>query len=303
MFCEKCGTRLPDDAVFCENCGNKVSQESYIPPQFQEPETEPQPVEKKSSGGIGKLILTVLLLAVLAGGGYLIWHIFFEVHDPGYIPGPYPGNNTASVTENTNQDVTVTDVPQSEPVVIPDTPQSEPASDNPVPDNPVVTEPANPGNDVPGFPDVPQGTEHSYSDYSTTQKPGYDEFSWLAGDYFFSYDKVTDTGLLLGGWKAMLRYPMYGSDLANLNLDVNQDGTVSGTLTGNVFVDMEGNFSENMYTLEMSGVLMDGYLTLTDHDKLYISIDDFREHDGMQYAMGTGETTSGTEVTVLLMRP
>lgn len=27
MFCEKCGTKLSDNAIFCENCGNKISGE------------------------------------------------------------------------------------------------------------------------------------------------------------------------------------------------------------------------------------------------------------------------------------
>ena len=28
MFCTKCGTKLPDEALFCTNCGNKVSDEA-----------------------------------------------------------------------------------------------------------------------------------------------------------------------------------------------------------------------------------------------------------------------------------
>lgn len=33
MFCNKCGTQLPDDSVFCMKCGNSLSSESHIPAQ------------------------------------------------------------------------------------------------------------------------------------------------------------------------------------------------------------------------------------------------------------------------------
>ena len=30
MFCEKCGTKLEDDAVFCTNCGAKIGEENSV---------------------------------------------------------------------------------------------------------------------------------------------------------------------------------------------------------------------------------------------------------------------------------
>ena len=40
MFCNHCGTRIPDDAVFCGNCGAKIEpkqQERQTPPQQERP--------------------------------------------------------------------------------------------------------------------------------------------------------------------------------------------------------------------------------------------------------------------------
>ena len=28
MFCDKCGNRLPENALFCDKCGNKVAAEA-----------------------------------------------------------------------------------------------------------------------------------------------------------------------------------------------------------------------------------------------------------------------------------
>ena len=31
MFCEKCGTKLPDTAEFCTNCGTRISDSKETP--------------------------------------------------------------------------------------------------------------------------------------------------------------------------------------------------------------------------------------------------------------------------------
>jgi len=41
MFCQKCGTKLPDDSKFCQKCGAKLATESAI--------QKPQEVAETSS--------------------------------------------------------------------------------------------------------------------------------------------------------------------------------------------------------------------------------------------------------------
>lgn len=51
MFCKKCGTQIPDDAVFCPGCGQKVAEEQVpqtpvqpqVQPQVQQPVQQPAP--------------------------------------------------------------------------------------------------------------------------------------------------------------------------------------------------------------------------------------------------------------------
>lgn len=58
MFCMKCGTQLPDDAMFCYKCGNKIN----ISPVASETEKVPEvkntkPEQEKNSYRIGNKIV------------------------------------------------------------------------------------------------------------------------------------------------------------------------------------------------------------------------------------------------------
>ena len=75
MFCQKCGTQLPEGANICPNCGNVINEQAQYqqappqyqqappqyqqaPPQYQQPYQ--QPVQQKSKLAAG-------LLAILIG--------------------------------------------------------------------------------------------------------------------------------------------------------------------------------------------------------------------------------------------
>lgn len=93
MFCSKCGVNLPDDAIVCYKCAtptilsfqNQPQQvqplEQKLPPQTHKTVVQnPRPVIVKNSSGLGAAFFTVLLLALLAGGGFL-WYQQNKEHE------------------------------------------------------------------------------------------------------------------------------------------------------------------------------------------------------------------------------
>lgn len=61
MFCEKCGTKVKEDAVFCQNCGTSFLNNQHI----QAPII---PTENRSSWTMGRIVKGVLIAAVVVVG-------------------------------------------------------------------------------------------------------------------------------------------------------------------------------------------------------------------------------------------
>lgn len=73
MFCNNCGTQLPDGALFCPNCGNKFEtvntpQPEYQQPEFQQPAyqepTYTQPAPQNNGDDTSILVFGILALAI-----------------------------------------------------------------------------------------------------------------------------------------------------------------------------------------------------------------------------------------------
>lgn len=66
MFCGKCGTELPDNAMFCQNCGNPVND--AIRAEKGAPKRGKPAKTKKRSPGM-KVLTVVLVVVLVLGGG------------------------------------------------------------------------------------------------------------------------------------------------------------------------------------------------------------------------------------------
>ena len=68
MFCVKCGSQLPDGALFCGDCGNKIGESAEVVNVV--PTIESAPVEKPKSskkklaiiGGVAVVIIAIALI-------------------------------------------------------------------------------------------------------------------------------------------------------------------------------------------------------------------------------------------------
>lgn len=103
MFCQNCGTKLPDDSVFCPSCGNRVKAapapevRSAVTRNIRE---EAPPPRKKSGGGFFKLIGILTVLAALGYGLLFVIGLFQENTPPVNNNNP-PANTTAANSQNT----------------------------------------------------------------------------------------------------------------------------------------------------------------------------------------------------------
>ena len=72
MFCPKCGSRLPDDAVFCGRCGTEIRTKDYY---RDEPEMSRTPKKSRRKKNRLPLVILILLLPVLAAAAFLYWQV------------------------------------------------------------------------------------------------------------------------------------------------------------------------------------------------------------------------------------
>lgn len=86
MFCENCGNKLPDDALFCDACGHKVSmpnepsgqqpaQQQYQPVNqsaMQGGQIPQKPVERKPMSSVTKILIAEAALFVVLAGVFLL---------------------------------------------------------------------------------------------------------------------------------------------------------------------------------------------------------------------------------------
>ena len=91
MFCNKCGSQVPDGMNFCNNCGNPMAnaapqapqQPMYQQPPMQQPMyqppvapiEQPEPPKKKNTGLIIGIVAGVLAVIVAA---VLVWGLAFD---------------------------------------------------------------------------------------------------------------------------------------------------------------------------------------------------------------------------------
>lgn len=91
MNCPSCGANVSDGAKFCPKCGTRINaagtpggpagrkqQPKPVPPK-QQPKTAPQgkpPKQKKSKNGLIAVLVTVLVLALCACGGYVGYRLY-----------------------------------------------------------------------------------------------------------------------------------------------------------------------------------------------------------------------------------
>ena len=78
MFCRKCGTQLPDDALFCSNCGEKTNVSGPIEPNAKAANTN---VSSGNGNGNKNIIIGVIVAAVVACCAF-----FYVNYNSSFVP-------------------------------------------------------------------------------------------------------------------------------------------------------------------------------------------------------------------------
>lgn len=266
MFCQNCGSQIPDNSAFCPNCGAQLGAARQSQTSQYEQQAKPNNTKK----------IALILVAIAAVfGAYRIANHVFDKDEP--LTDYYVPNHVT--------DVTVTP-PDSSNVL--GSPWDVPAQTQNSTNTNTNTNQQN------------SGSTKTAEDWSTDALPQEADFDWfydratgkVSANVPSGATAITDPSLLAGGWKVfILRTPTSKPYRQYWNMDMTVNGTDveavqywSGVIEDGEFKDWSGD-SPNSFagTFDQSGA----ELMLKDLFGCELTIYHWFEYNGAQYGVGT----------------
>ena len=298
MFCEKCGSQIPDGSSFCENCGAPVSSSAAPAPEApqapkappkrpsrKKPDRDPQwtqPEPRKHRGGL----LIGILIPVLITAGVFAMKLLNAPDDIGPGPAAPPAAGQPAPQQHQQQ-------PQQQQ------PQQPAGPDMPAP-------PADPAPqtapDAPGAPLQAAGV------------PTLEDFDWYASvkaeGWLLEGEPIEDFAECTGTWKCMTAY-MHGDDLEDVYARELSTAHISGTRdSAELVMEMHTMYWNNAapedetgLSLEFSGGWDPDFQAMCMSGPAELILDNFVRLDGREYAWCVLLTPEGDIADVMLTRP
>ncbi|MBR3446876.1 MAG: zinc-ribbon domain-containing protein [Oscillospiraceae bacterium] len=320
MFCRNCGQPIRDGASFCSNCGEAAQKASGQPQQpnpqprypqqpYQNPNfrQNPAPVyaapQQQSGSHNGLLIVIIVLLSLLVLIGIILLFV-----KPGYLLQRDGGNSEVLTAESTaapSQPDSSSTAPSQ-----PDGSSTAPSAETePIPQNDAAVPES-----TPDYPQELIGGNNPWM-YSTNERPTMQEFEWCIGQFGFirqtpeGADMISDVQGYTGGWKAMIIYNpddpdgYFTRELDNIYISVDDSNLVQLTIDWYLLAP---DFSEITNEEDMEDTDFSGAVTNTGisaNGPALISIDNFWNGDGKQYAVGSMTLQNGSNAYIAMVRP
>lgn len=301
-FCHACGNALVEGSQFCNKCGAKVmnaqqpvQQQPVQQPVYQQPVQQPvyrqpiyqQPQPKQSSNGALIVCLTMLGVAMIIAGAFII---------PGRI-----------------KEAKRPDFPASDEIL------NEEIDWEPVNESEVMQELVDAGFSV-NEGDISVNTDTGVSEtvyvespYSTYDRPTYEEFNWYLSDVKFNgvpvdADVLEEAAEREGGWKALIiMYPQESLDKQEYYL-LNVSVENIDTIYANIWFDWYLYFMHNSEYYDQTDIedtcfeCMNYGFGYYAQSPMFLDFPVFYEYGGTQYAVGSLLTVDGDSCDVVMMR-
>ena len=340
MFCENCGTRLPDNSVICAQCGARTEPDAPVPGGASAQGTPPSPMApvpvqgqqhisapppvtppyasqqsgpayqppppKKSRTGL--VVVIVLVIVVLGVGGFFGYKALTGQDKPiigAVVSSSASGSAGSSHSAANSSSATSSGSPTSS--------GSATSSGNPASSAASAAASASAS--------TPQAQDFKdYKGYAKGEIPSIGDFFWFTEDVKWDglpsgRTVITDFDAISGYWKAYEEsIPMFEGDeryLMWLNAEIS--GTANqATLTyhsDNAIaysdfiggsIDLTGWYGSNYKGSFSGGKLVVGNLTT---DGIEVVIKEFYTIDGKQYAVGEEHWSVGEACYFVLVRP
>ena len=321
-LCPFCGEALDSDSVFCEKCGRQLLGQAPIaanatryggqsaPPPISIPQAPAQ--EKATSGSKTTLVLAIVIVALAAVIGLLLWR---QLGDR-----PQDNGNTVIAEAEIPRDTeppTVEVTPEPVAEIVPEptnepTPEAAPESTpEPAPES---TPELSAVHEPEPEPELTAGhMRYDPLDFEVFVTPTMEDFLWADYDILHGVlpsgiDRLESFEEVEGGWKLYIIDDPdgeYGSDMERFcrcafGEDANGKGI--GIRWDYVFDSFEGTGNEEDTPDSFYyGTFENGVLNATGPGRVVIT--DFWYANGHEYAVGTMTWPDGIPAAMLLVRP